>query len=401
MIDAAARALDIACVALALPVVVTSGYLAALAAAARRTTAPARAVPRLRFDVVVPAHDEEGTIAETVRSLLGVEYPRALYRVLVVADNCGDRTAEVAEAAGARVLVRRDAVRRGKGHALAYAFERVLADGFADAVVVVDADSVVDPNLLGAFGARFASGARAVQARYGVRNPASSWRTSLMTLALGLFHVERSMARERLGLSCGLRGNGMGFTCELLREAPHQACSIVEDMEYGVALALAGHRVQYVDEAQVLGEMPSSATAARSQRRRWEGGRAALARRQLPRLLGLAVKRRDPLLLDLAMDLIVPPLSYLALACLVGTVWSGLAFSYGIGGRSAFVLWTASAACLLIYVARGWALSGVGARGIVDLARAPFYLLWKVSMLFERAQPAKEEWVRTSREARP
>lgn len=400
MIDAAARTLDLACVLLALPVVVTSGYLAALAAAARRTTPPPVA-RRLRFDIVVPAHDEEATIAETVRSLLGVEYPRALYRVLVVADNCGDRTAEVAETAGARVLVRRDAGRRGKGHALAYAFARVLAEGFADAVVVVDADSVVGPNLLGAFGARFASGAHAVQARYGVRNPAASWRTSLMTLALGLFHVERSMARERLRLSCGLRGNGMGFTCALLREAPHRACSIVEDMEYGMALGLAGHRVHYVDEVQVLGEMPSSATAARSQRRRWEGGRFALARTHVPRLLGLAVKRRDPLLLDLAMDLIVPPLSYLALASLVGAVWSGLAFSYGIGGRSAFVLWATSAACLLVYVGRGWALSGVGARGFVDLARAPFYLLWKVSMLFERAQPAKEEWVRTSREARP
>jgi len=401
VIDAAARALDVACALLALPFVVVSGYLAALAVLARRTAPPAPAPPRLRFDVVVPAHDEEHTIVETVRSLLSVEYPRRLYRVLVVADNCRDRTAEAAEAAGARVLVRRDVARRGKGHALAYAFERVLADGFADAVVVVDADSVVDPNLLGAFGARFAAGARAVQARYGVRNPASSWRTSLMTLALGLFHVERSIARERLRLSCGLRGNGMGFACELLREAPHRACSIVEDMEYGVALGLAGHRVQYVDEAQVLGEMPSSGAAARSQRRRWEGGRFALARTQLPGLLAVAVQRRDPLLLDLAMDLIVPPLSYLALACLAGTVWSGLALSYGIGGRPAFLLWGASTACLLIYVARGWALSGVGARGFVDLARAPFYLLWKVSMLFERARPADDEWVRTSREARP
>jgi cellulose synthase/poly-beta-1,6-N-acetylglucosamine synthase-like glycosyltransferase len=400
VIDAAARALDVACTLLALPVVVTSGYLAALAAVARRSAPPAPAAPRLRFDVVVPAHDEETTITETVRSLLGMEYPRELYRVLVVADNCDDRTAEVAAAAGACVLVRRDAA-RGKGHALAYAFERVLADGFADAVVVVDADSVVDRNLLSAFGARFTAGARAVQARYGVRNPAASWRTSLMALALGLFHVERSMARERLGLSCGLRGNGMGFTCELLREAPHRACSIVEDMEYGVALGLAGHRVQYVDEARVLGEMPSSAGAARSQRRRWEGGRLALARTHLRPLLALAVKRRDPVLLDLAMDLIVPPLSYLALACLAGTVWSGLAFRYGIGGRPAFWLWAASAAGLLVYVARGWAVSGVGARGGVDLARAPFYLVWKVALLFDRAQPAREEWVRTSREARP
>lgn len=396
-----ARVLDVACALLALPVLLAAGYLAALAVLARRRAPPPATAPRLRFDVVVPAHDEETTIAETVRSLLGLEYPRPLYRVLVVADNCDDRTAERAERAGARVLVRRDAERRGKGHALAYAFDHVLADGFADAVVVVDADTVADANLLSAFAARFADGARAIQARYGVRNAGSSWRTSLMALALGLFHVQRSMARERLGLSCGLRGNGMGFTCALLRAAPHRACSIVEDMEYGLALGLAGHRVHYADEARVFGEMPSTGAAARSQRRRWEGGRFALARRQVPALLALGLGRRDPMLLDLALDLIVPPLAYLALASVAGTVWSGLAFLYGFGGPAPLLLWSASLACLLVYVARGWALSGVGSRGLVGLAGAPFYLLWKASMLFERTRPVEEDWVRTSREARP
>jgi cellulose synthase/poly-beta-1,6-N-acetylglucosamine synthase-like glycosyltransferase len=399
--DTALRALDLLCLLLALPVVSVSAYLAALAVSARQTPPAAAAPPRLRFSVIVPAHDEESTITETVRSLLGLAYPSELYRVVVVADNCRDRTAERARQAGARVMVRDDAVRRGKGHALAYAFDQVLVEGHADAVVVVDADTVVDPGLLSAFAARFQAGASAVQARYGVRNPAASWRTSLMALALGLFHVERSAARERLGLSCGLRGNGMGFTCDVLRRVPHRACSIVEDVEYGVALGLEGHRVHYVAEARVLGEMPSSGAAARSQRRRWEGGRLALARTRVPPLLALGLKRRDPMLLDLAMELMVPPLAYLALACVVGTAWSGLALSYGAGGRPTFLLWAASAAFVLVYVARGWALSGVGARGLLDLACAPYYLLWKISMLFERTGPAEREWVRTSREARP
>ena len=401
MIDAAGRALDLACTLLALPVFLASAYLAVLALLARRPAPVAATAPALRFDVVVPAHDEEATIAETVRSLCDLAYPRSLYRVLVVADNCRDGTAAAATQAGAQVLVRHDPARRGKGQALAFAFERVLADGFADAVVVVDADTVADPDLLAAFAARFAAGAAAVQARYGVRNPDASWRTGLMALALGLFHVERSMARERLGLSCGLRGNGMGFTCELLRRVPHRACSIVEDVEYGTALGLAGHRVHYVSEARVLGEMPASADAARAQRRRWEGGRLALARTQVPALLRQAIRRRDPVLLDLAMELIVPPLAGLASACAVGLLWSGLAFRHGAGGWPALALWSASAAGLLLYVARGWALSGVGSRGVRYLAWAPLYVLWKASMLFERSRPADEGWVRTAREARP
>src|SRR5439155_1245909 len=191
---------DAACALLALPVALASGYLAFLAAVARRALPPAPVPPRLRFDVVVPAHDEEATVAETVQSLLRLDYPSSLVRVLVVADNCSDRTAEAAARAGAGVLVRRDAARPGKGHALA-------------------------------------------------------------------------------------------FASELLRRVPHRACSIVEDVEYGVALGLAGHRVHYAAEASVLGEMPASGAAARPQRRRWEAGRAALARRQLPKLLALGIQR--------------------------------------------------------------------------------------------------------------
>ena len=136
------------------------------------------------------------------------------------------------------MLVRTDAARRGKGHALAFAFERCLADGFCDAVVVIDADTVVSKNLLSAFAARLARGASALQAEYGVRNPGSSWRTRLMTIALAAFHGVRSVARERLGVSCGLRGNGMAFSKALLLTNSPRAFSIVEDLEYGIQLGL-------------------------------------------------------------------------------------------------------------------------------------------------------------------
>ena len=77
----------------------------------------------------------------------------------------------------------------------------------------------------------------------------------MMTIALATFHGVRSLARERLGLSCGLRGNGMGFSKAVLRANPYSAFSIVEDLEYGLQLGYAGFRVQYVHEASVLGQM--------------------------------------------------------------------------------------------------------------------------------------------------
>ena len=83
----------------------------------------------------------------------------------------------------------------------------------------------------------------------------------LSVVALALFHVLRSVARERLGVSAGLRGNGMGFSREVLREIPHDAFSIVEDVEYAIRLGRAGHRVHFVAEAAVYGEMVASEKA--------------------------------------------------------------------------------------------------------------------------------------------
>jgi 1,2-diacylglycerol 3-beta-glucosyltransferase len=388
---------DLLLTVLALPVLAASSYLMVLAGLARRTSPGAASAPHLRFDVVVPAHNEENEIRQTVHSLLAVDYPREMFRVLVVADNCSDRTAHVAAAAGAHVLVRQDLDHRGKGHALAYAFSRCLADRFSDAIVVVDADTVVSRNLLSAFASRFEDGAAAVQADYGVRNPLSSWRTRMMTIALAAFHGVRSVARERLGLSCGLRGNGMGFSRAVLEAHPPNAFSIVEDLEYGIQLGYAHVRVAYVHEARVLGQMAVTEGASRSQRRRWERGRKALVRQHVPRLLRAAWHRRDACLLDLAIDLIVPPIGQLVMVSGVGLLLS-IAAAAPLHVVVAPWLWTASLAGILLHVLRGWSFSGVGIRGLLDLLWAPVYLIWKLTLRFKDRGRTPDEWVRTTRE---
>jgi cellulose synthase/poly-beta-1,6-N-acetylglucosamine synthase-like glycosyltransferase len=376
----------------ALPFLGAAVYLAALALASRARTPPAPASDA-RFDVVVPAHDEEAGIADTVASLLALDYPRERFRVVVIADNCGDRTAERARAAGASVLERRDVLLRGKGHALAFAFDRLIAERAADALVVVDADSVVSANLLGALAARIAAGAEALQARHGVRNRDASWRTRLMHLAFALLHDVRAAGRERLGLSCGLRGNGMAFTTGLLRRVPHTAVSLVEDLEYAVTLGLAGVRVHDVAEASVLSEMPVSEEAARSQRARWEGGRLALALRAAPGLLLRGLPERSPLLLDLALELLIPPLGTLALAVAIGLALALGAAAAGVG--VALAPWLLAALALIVYVSAGWRAAGLAARDLWQLRHVPGLLWWKLRL---RTRP--ETWIRTPREPR-
>jgi hypothetical protein len=317
---------------------------------------------------------------------------------VVVADNCTDATAARARDAGATVLVRADDRRRGKGYALAHAFAWGLADGFADALVVVDADTVVSADLLCAFAARLDAGADAVQGRYAVRNPDATWRTRLMTIAFALFHDVRSLGRERLSLSSGLRGNGMCFAASLLRTVPHDAFSVVEDVEYGIRLGLAGHRVWYADEAIVRGEMVSTEEASRSQRRRWEGGRLRIARVHAGALAGAAIVRRDPILADLLVDLLVPPLSLLGAAAGTGLVAS-LAARWAMGAPMvAPSAWGLAVALLAAYVLRGWGLSGTGLGGALALLRAPLFVAWKVRLALARRPHDPDAWVRTRRE---
>lgn len=344
----------------------------------------------LRFALVVPAHDEAAGIARTVRSLQALAWPESQKRIVVVADNCSDDTAERAAAAGATILVRTDPARRGKGYALAHAFELVVEQGWADAVVVIDADSQADSTLLQAMAAALAAGNQAIQTHYAVLNPETSWRTRLMSIAMSAFHVVRSRARENLHWSCGIRGNGWCVSRRLLQEHPYQAWSVVEDVEYGAHLCLAGYRVAYLDQPCVRAEMVSQAAHAAPQRRRWEQGRAQLVRTLVPQLLRTSMHSDDGMCLDLAIDLLVPPLAQLVLAVLVLAAAAAALHLPMLLAVNVFNL-----AALAAYVMRGWQLSGLGLRCALDLLRAPYFIFWKLAVL---ARNAGGGWTRTQRE---
>jgi cellulose synthase/poly-beta-1,6-N-acetylglucosamine synthase-like glycosyltransferase len=380
---------------LSVPAVLATGYLFLLTLLSATERPPAFPEPRMRFDILVPAHDEEAGISRTVASLLSLRWPRDRFRVLVVADNCSDATARLAAEAGATVLVRQDADRRGKGYALEAGFARILADGTSDATVVVDADTLVSANLLEQFAAQLEAGERALQARYGVLNVDASLRTRLMAVAFAMFHDVRSLGRSRLGLSCGLRGNGMCFTRGVLERVPHDAFSIVEDLEYGIRLGEAGVRIAYVHEASVRGEMAAGGHGVATQRQRWEGGRRAIRERHFAQLLREGLRRPDRVLLDLAADVLLPPLSTIAAYATLGLAATLLAWRFGASSWVALP-WAVSLAFLTAHVLRGVQLSGTGARGLGALAFAPAYVAWKIASSL-RSTRSTGEWVRTSR----
>jgi len=360
-----------------------------------RLRPPPASSRQLRFDIVVPAYNEAHAIARTIESLSRMDWPADRFRILVVADNCTDATAAVAAAAGATVLERSDAAHRGKGYALLHAFGRSAADAWSDALVIIDADALVSPNLLEAFAIRIERGAQALQAHHGVLNPQGAWRTRLLAIAFAAYHIIRSRARERAHLSCGIRGNGWCVTHALLQRVPYQAFTLAEDLEFGIDLGLAGERVHYAGEAHASQEMVADAKSAGKQRQRWEHGRYQLIRSRMSPLLRAAIGRPSAVCLDLALDLIVLPLTYVALNVGALLLLSLLAAWWNPAFQAWVWLSLGFTAILFLYVLRGWQLSNTGLRGLLDLLGAPVFIIWKVILMLKRNRTS--EWIRTDR----
>ena len=343
----------------------------------------------LDLAVVVPAHNEQQLIAACVQSLLAHSPDgTTLY---VVAHNCSDSTATRAAAAGAKILVLNDQT-GGKGVALDHGFTEALAAG-AQGVLVIDADSVAGPTLLRAVASRLAAGAQALQCRYEVANVQATPRTRLAALAFLGMNVLRPRGRDRLGLSCGIFGNGFALSADTLRAVPYTANSLVEDLEYHLQLIRAGRRVQFVDEAAVYGEMPEGSAAATSQRARWEGGRI-LMRRTWSAPLALQVLRGRLALLEPLLDLRALPLA--TQAVLLATTLA-LALATHIVWLTAYAITALGA--ILLYVLVSAALGAQPAATLRALASVPGYLAWKLWMVPRTRLAARKNaaWVRTAR----
>jgi 1,2-diacylglycerol 3-beta-glucosyltransferase len=375
-------------------------YLLALAVAAllhRPTTAPCQ--PNSRLAVVVPGHNEADLVTRCLTSLSSQDYPRDRFELFVIADNCSDATAELARAAGAQVLVRYAPDQRGKGRALRWAMDRILAGNpRLDAFVIVDADSVADEGLLRGLAVQLEAGAEAVQGEYLVLDEDPSPGSRLRSVGFLLFHRVRFSGRARLHLPCNLVGNGMLLARSLVERHPWNAFTGAEDLEYSVYLRLRGVRPVFAVSARVRGPVPSARGAAQVQRERWEGGRLYVVRTALPKLLAEVFKRRRVSLLDAAADLAVPPLGLLAIVSLVGTAtWLSL---WGLGVTPAWPLvpWLVALGGILGFVMVGLVASGAPAWMYRSLLSTPIFLVRKATGTLRvlRHRPT-DTWVRTER----
>jgi cellulose synthase/poly-beta-1,6-N-acetylglucosamine synthase-like glycosyltransferase len=374
--------------------------LLAVAAAVGRLAPPrwpARMREAGRVAVLVPAHDEAGTIAACVAALQAQTVARDRYEVVVVADNCTDQTAAVAREAGARVLVRDAPDVRGKGHALRFAMDLLLAERApVDAIVVVDADTTADRAFLAALLDAYETGTDVAQGESLLIADASS-RSQLRAAAFLLINRVRPAGRARLGLPCVLQGNGMLFARSTLETHPWNAFTSAEDLDYSIKLRRGGVGIRFVPGAIVRSPTAPTARAADLQSLRWEGGKVHIARTAAPALVADAIRRGRLSSLDAAVGLLVPPLALLAGLSTAGAVASAI-----LAGLGAVAWWTVAPFVVALVAIAAFAFLGLWAgraprAAYRALASGPALAVRKVVRIRRLFTQRADSWVRTER----
>jgi cellulose synthase/poly-beta-1,6-N-acetylglucosamine synthase-like glycosyltransferase len=363
-----------------------------LAALPRSRRALPAVDPSLRVAVLVPAHDEARGIAATLATI--APQLRAGDRLLVVADNCSDATADVARAAGAEVFERSDDARRGKSFAVASGVT-LLAANAPDIVILVDADCCVEAGAIDAL--RACAAERPAQAAYVMRAPEGAPPTRRLAELLFLVrNVVRPLGLQRLGVPCLLTGAGMAFPWSLIRGAPLESGSVVEDLQLAIDLAADGTPPRFCGEARVTSMFPTGEPAATAQQTRWLWG-VVRAIAQAPRLVVAAVRHRQPSLIGLAAELAVPPLTMLFALWAVALVASGVVTLVDHDARPLLAAAGGLGACALAIVA-AWlrfARDRVPASVVIG---APLYALPALRAAVVALARRRQRWNRTERD---
>jgi cellulose synthase/poly-beta-1,6-N-acetylglucosamine synthase-like glycosyltransferase len=348
-----------------------------------------------RIAILIPAHNESGGLRPTLEDLK--QQLRREDRIVVVADNCTDDTAAVATASGVEVIVRDDSSKIGKGYALDRGVRFLTADP-PEIVIIIDADCRVAAGCLDRLAIEAALTQRPVQALYLMTAPAESQiNHQVAEFAWRVKNWLRPSGLASLSMPCQLMGTGMAFPWKIIQSAELSSGFIVEDLKLGIDLALAGHAPLFCPSGTVTSTFPVSAPGAETQRHRWEQGHIALILTKAPAMLYAAVRHRNLGIFVLALDLMVPPLSLLALLLFVALIASSaLAF---IGARP-YALMVSATSSLLVFLALAMAWRECG-RSILPprtLVLIPTYIARKV-FLYKSILLGKRmnQWVRAER----
>ncbi len=252
-----------------------------------------------RFMTIIPAHNEEKVVVNLIESLKKLDYPKDLYDIYVIADNCTDKTAEVAKKAGAIVYERFDEAHKTKGHALQWFLaQKIEEDAPYDAFCIFDADNIVDENFLKVMNKKLCQGEEVVQGYKDIKNPSDSWVSAGYAIFYWTMHRFYHLARYNIGLSPLMNGTGFMVKFDVIKPQGWNTKTLTEDIEFSLKRIIEGKKLGWARDAIVYDEQPVEFKQSWTQRSRWTVGHMQCLKEYTKPLAEAVVKNKTVMNFD-------------------------------------------------------------------------------------------------------
>ena len=345
--------------------------------------------------IIIPAHNEAQVIGKTLAQLMLSVTDND--RVIVVADNCSDNTAALANQFNCTVLERTDLNNRGKGFALAHGLAS-LSDNPPDVVVFVDADCDADVGVIARLKKESIVLMAPVQATYLLTAPAEpTAKTRVSAFAIYIKNYIRPMGLSHLGGSVPITGSGFSVPYTFLADVQLASGEIVEDMKLGIDLLLAGHKTCFSPSLCISSVLPVGDVVANVQRERWEHGHLSMVFKYAPQLFVKGFSQGSGTVLLTALDMCILPLTLLVV---VNFCLFVVCFILGLLGMGFLLAKLAVGALVAIFVALTLAnlLAAKAYLSLNDVFGLVNFALSKVAVYRAVLMGKKSGWVKTHRD---
>lgn len=267
---------------------------------------------KTRFAILIAARNESKVIGNLIKSLNNQKYPKDLYKIYVIANNCTDNTAEVAENAGATLLPC-DIPVKTKGDVLRYIFNGFKDNEDIDAFAIFDADNIVDPNFLKEMNNALLSGFNVAEGNRDSKNVSDNWLSGSYSLFYYMQNFFFNRARMNMGLSAAINGTGFVVKKSVIDKYGFDPKTLTEDSEFTAQCSLNGERIAYVEKAITYDEHPIRFRDSWNQRKRWSKGTLQCLKIYGSRLFMNIFKNSNMTSLDMLMMFIAPIVQVISL----------------------------------------------------------------------------------------